>query len=122
MAKHVCNGAQLSCSFGSTPSTLTVDRFRRVSANGQPVATISDRAPDVNIPAFGTCTSPENPAVAVTGSAPCTPITPSPWTPGASRVTVGGIPALNDNSILMCQFGRISVTDPGQEFESIPSK
>jgi uncharacterized protein DUF4280 len=52
---------------------------------------------------------------------PCVPVTPAPWAPGAPTVLIGEIPALNNNSQLMCNWGGvIQITSPGQTTVEIP--
>jgi hypothetical protein len=70
-----------------------------------------------NIPTFGMCVAPANPAVAATPqhTAPCLPVL-QPWTPGSARVTINGVPALDDASECMCAWaGVVTVSSPGQE-------
>lgn len=113
MPQPVVAGAQLMCSFGVAPTTLVVPPQARVLVEGRPAANIMDHAPLVNIPTFGLCTSPANPAVAaataaamgVPTPAPCVPQTEAPWVPGAPTVLVGGMPALNNGSVCLCTFG-----------------
>ncbi|MGJ7506584.1 DUF4280 domain-containing protein [Variovorax sp. GT1P44] len=129
MAQHVCNGATLQCSFGVAPSSLVVLPVRRVNTSNQPAATIMDFQPMVNIPSFGMCMSPANPAVAAATAAalgvltpmPCIPMTVSPWVPGTPTVTLGQIPSLDNNCQLMCMWaGVINVVVPGQFTHNIP--
>jgi hypothetical protein len=117
MSTVVVNGAQMTCTFGMTPSALTV------APAGQLVARISDQAPNVNIAPFGMCTTLSNPQVASATSAaqgvltpqPCIPVTTAPWAPGSPTVSVGGTPALTSDSRCMCAWGgSISITTPGQ--------
>ena len=94
-----------------------------------PAATIMDNVPMKNIMPFGMCSSPANPAVASATAAalgvltpqPCVPATVAPWTPGSPTVLIGSIPALNDYSVLMCNWGGvITITNPGQTTVFIP--
>jgi hypothetical protein len=86
---QVVNGAQLMCSFGTSPSSLVV-LLNRTVADNQPEATIQDYIPMVNIMPFGMCMTPTNPQVAAATTAalgvltpqPCIPATSTPWTPG----------------------------------------
>jgi hypothetical protein len=119
----------LQCSMGAAPSSLVVTPANRVMTSSQPAATIMDNKPMVNVPSFGMCMSPANPAVAAATAAalgvltpmPCIPNTTTPWTPGAPTVLVAGQPALDDTSTLMCMWaGVISITAPGQMTEKIP--
>ena len=123
MANQVVSTAQLQCSFGAAPAVLSVLPTSMVTIEGQPAATIADIIPVANIPPFGMCTAPTNPAViAALGSpVPCVPVIPAPWTPGAPTVMIGGKPALNNSSKCMCTWaGVISITMPGATKTMVP--
>lgn len=129
MPLQVVNTAQLACSFGTTPSVLTVLPVNRVNAGNQPAATIMDHQPMVNINPFGMCVSPANPQViAATAAAlgvftpqPCLPMTLAPWVPGAVTVQIAGQPALDTISTCTCAWtGIVSVVAPGQPADFIP--
>ncbi len=114
MGKVVVSGAVLQCSMGASPGSLSVvPPGGRVSADQLPVATIMDFAPTTNVAPFGMCRTLSNPQVASATSAaqgvltpqPCVPVTTSPWTPGAAKVTIGGAPALTDSSTCTCMWG-----------------
>jgi hypothetical protein len=129
MAMQVCLGAMLKCSFGIAPSSLIVLPQNRVMAGPLPAANIIDNKHMVNILPFGMCQSLANPAVASATSAalgvltpmPCVPVTPAPWAVGTPTVLVGGVPALDDSSKLICMWGGvIEVTSPGQLTLQIP--
>ncbi|MDQ5838353.1 MAG: DUF4280 domain-containing protein [Acidobacteriota bacterium] len=128
MAIQVCMGAMLQCSFGAAPSSLVVLPSNRVLTQ-TPAATIMDYAPLVNIMPFGMCSSPANPTVAAATAAalgvltpmPCVPATAAPWIVGAPTVLIGGMPALDNNSKLMCNWGGvIQIVSPGQTKMMIP--
>lgn len=128
MAIQVCMGATLQCSFGAAPSSLVVLPSNRV-LTGTPAATIMDYAPLVNIMPFGMCSSPANPTVAAATAAalgvltpmPCVPATAAPWIVGAPTVLIGSMPALDNNSKLMCNWGGvIQIVNPGQTKMMIP--
>ena len=128
MAIQVCMGATLQCSFGAAPSSLVVLPSNR-TMTGTPAATIMDYAPLVNIMPFGMCSSPANPTVAAATAAalgvltpmPCIPATAAPWIVGAPTVLIGGMPALDNNSKLMCNWGGvIQIVSPGQTKMMIP--
>lgn len=128
MGCQVCMGATLQCSFGVAPSTLVVLPVNRV-LTPMPAANIMDNKPVVNVPPFGMCTSASNPTVAAATAAalgvltpmPCVPVTPAPWVPGSPTVLVGNMPALNQNSKLMCIWGGvISILNPGQAKVQLP--
>jgi hypothetical protein len=129
MGMQVCMGAMMQCSFGVAPSTLVVLPAKRVLAGGPPAAPIMVHAPIVNVPPFGMCQSLANPTVAAATAAalgvltpmPCVPATASPWIVGAPTVLIGNMPALNDSSKLMCNWGGvIQITSPGQTTDQIP--
>lgn len=129
MALHVNMGSMMQCSFGAAPSTLIVLPQNRVLTNSVPGANIMDNKPIVNIPPFGMCSSPSNPTVAAATTAalgvltpmPCVPVTPAPWAPGAPTVLLANMPALDNNSKLMCTWGGvIQITNPGQQTVTVP--
>lgn len=122
MGPCVCGGAQLMCSFGLAPGNMMVLPQKKV-LTGAPAATIMDNIPMTNILPFGMCTSMANPTVAAATAAalgvltpmPCIPATAAPWAPGSTSVLIGGVPALENMSKLMCSYGGvISVVNPGQ--------
>lgn len=126
---QVCMGAMLQCSFGVAPSSLVVLPVNRVMAGGVPAANIMDYVPMLNVMPFGMCQSPANPMVAAATAAamgvltpmPCIPVTAAPWTPGAPTVLIGNMPALDSNSMLMCNWGGvIKINSPGQFTVMIP--
>ena len=57
MGKLVTTGAQLQCSFGTTPCSLMVTDATRPKCGNMPMATVQDMAPGTNIPSFGMCQS-----------------------------------------------------------------
>ncbi len=129
MPRHVVEGAQLMCSFGTSPSRLMVPPKNRMWGSPQVAANIMDYVPMVNIQPFGMCMCPANPQVAAATAAalgvltpqPCIPCTASPWTPGAVTVNLAGAPLLNETSILMCTWGGvITVVEPGQQQKMVP--
>ena len=120
MANPVVQTALCTCAFGAAPAALLVTSQPTVTMCGMPAATLPDGAPLTNLPAFGMCSNPANPAVAaataaamgVPTPAPCVPATVS-WAPGCPTVQVCGRPLLNSTSTLMCAYGgaiRVSVT------------
>lgn len=122
MGQQVCAGAMLQCTFGVAPGTLMVLPINRVMT-GTPAANIMDNKPMVNIMPFGMCQSPANPMVAAATAAamgvltpmPCIPLTAAPWVPGEPQILIGNMPALNNSSKLMCNWGGvISINVPGQ--------
>jgi len=122
MGKLVCSGAMLKCSFGMAPGTLNVLPLNCV-VSGAPSANIMDNVPMMNIMPFGMCQSMANPMVAAATAAalgvltpmPCIPMTVAPWVPGSPTVQIANMPALNDGSKLLCNWGgSIEVSMPGQ--------
>jgi hypothetical protein len=127
MSKLVVNGAMLKCGEGLAPSTLTVLPTSLAAAGPLPAASVMDHQPMVNIPPFGMCKTQANPQVAAATAAamgtltpmPCMPLIPAPWSPGASKATIDGQPALTDDSKCQCAWtGSIEITDPGTSVES----
>lgn len=125
MPKLVVNGAQLKCSQGTSPCSLTVIPAV-ASGDEKPAATVNDYVPNLNIAPFGMCQTQANPQVAAaTASAqgvltpqPCMPVTTSPWSPGSSVVTIDGVKALTDDSKCNCTWtGSIEITDPGSTID-----
>lgn len=128
MGQFVCGGASLQCSFGMAPSVLMVLPANRV-VQSMPYANIMDNKPMVNIMPFGMCQSMANPTVASATAAafgvltpmPCVPVTAAPWAPGSPTVLVGNMPALNNSSKCMCNWGGvIQVVNPGQVTVQVP--
>lgn len=128
MGQQVVATAVLKCAFGAAPSALMVVPLAGVMA-GPPAATIMDNIPMLNILPFGMCEAPTNPEViAATAAAlgvltpmPCIPLTLAPWIPGSPTVLIGGIPALNNESICMCEWGgAINIEEPGQFTVMVP--
>ncbi|MGO4496060.1 DUF4280 domain-containing protein [Paenibacillus sp. 2RAB27] len=128
MGNIVCGGAMLQCTFGAAPSSLMVLPANMVMT-AMPIANIMDNKPMVNILPFGMCNSPSNPMVAAATAAafgvltpmPCIPVTAAPWAPGAPTVLVANMPALNNSSKCMCNWGGvISVGQPGQMTIQVP--
>lgn len=98
----VVDGATLTCTMGAAPSRLTATSFAR--AEGAALATIADHTA-ASFSTFGNCLS-------LCG--PCQPMTPVPWSPGATFLS-SFVPVLVAESRLPCvQGGLISIRDPGQ--------
>lgn len=128
MGQLVCGGASIQCSFGAAPGTLNVLPINGVMT-AMPIANIMDTKPMVNILPFGTCMSMANPIVASATAAalgvltpqPCIPVTAAPWIPGSPTVLVGNMPALNNSSKCMCNWGGvIQIMNPGQVTIQVP--
>jgi hypothetical protein len=125
----VTNGAVLQCTFGVAPCPLVVLPENRVTAGALPVATIMDNIPLLNVTSFAMCTSPTNPevialtaaALGVPTPAPCIPVLSTPWEPGVPTVSVAGLPVLDANCKLMCDWeGVIGVDTPAQVTVTVP--
>lgn len=121
MPVAVC-GADCKCSFGMTPTKLIILPKLPIFACMLPIGSIVDCLPIINIPTFGMCKSPTNPAViAATAAAfgtptpaPCVPVT-TPWIPTKPGVILPIGPALQSDNICMCSWaGVISISSPGQ--------
>jgi hypothetical protein len=110
----VTGGAMMKCTFGVAPSSLMVLPVNKVVVN-MPAANIMDNKPIVNVPPFGMCQSPSNPTViAATAAAlgvftpmPCLPLLPAPWIVGKPTILIGNMPALSDDSTLLCAWGGV---------------
>src|SRR3954465_451113 len=127
MPNAAVNGAQLKCSQGTAPASLTVLPANGTSGDEQAAATVNDFIPMTNIAPFGMCQTQANPQVAAATSAaqgvltpqPCIPVTTSPWSPGSNIVTIQGTKALRDDSKCNCTWtGSIEITDPGTTVET----
>ncbi len=129
MGFQVASGAMLQCTFGAAPGTLNVLPLNKVMVGGPPGANIMDNKPMVNIAPFAVCMSMANPTVAAATAAalgvltpmPCIPNTAAPWIVGVPTAMLGTGPALNDSSMLMCNWGGvIKVVVPGQFTTMVP--
>lgn len=99
------------CTCGSAPGNLQVTSNLTVSAQGQPIATVSDKAPMANIPVFGTCTMKPS----ISGFLPCVPA-PTAWSGFVASVNLPGGNPLLKTSMLQCGCGgMISFQDSGQK-------
>jgi len=126
MPPLVVLGAKIQCSMAIPPApvgSLIVLPVNMVAGGSVPAANIMDNKPFANIPPFPLCQAPANPTVIAATSAAlgvptpsaCVPVFPGPWTPGASKALVGGMPALHAGCTLMCAYGgTVSVGYAGQ--------
>ena len=113
---------------GTSQGDLDVLPFHRTYVEGKPAATADDHVPFLNIKDFEKCRSLLNPDTLAATIAnrkltprPCIPQTFSPWVMGAPTVLVGNSPALDNQSVLRCQYGGIiSLCDPAQQKVLIP--
>ena len=129
MPNQVSMGAMMTCTFGVAPSSLVVLPKNKVLAEGPPAANIMDHVPLVNIMPFGMCQSPANPTVAAATAAalgvltpmPCVPATSAPWVPGAPTVLIANMPALDNVSQCLCNWGgAIAFTNAGTVKTQVP--
>lgn len=115
-AMDVATTAQCTCTFGKTPAPLVATSSPTVLIENKFAATILDKNPMVNIPTFGMCSSPTNPAVITAGGAPvpCTPAIVAPWAPGRPNVLIANKPTLTNSCKCVCTLGGvISIVNPG---------
>lgn len=128
MGMQVTSGTTIQCSFGAAPGTLMVLPLNR-TLSGAPSANIMDHKPFMNVMPFGVCNCMANPMVAAATAAalgaltpmPCIPMTMAPWVPGAPTVLIANMPALQNSSKLMCQWGGvIQVVAPAQFTVMVP--
>lgn len=113
MAVQVSTGAQVQCSFGTIPAVFDASGIDVTATTSAGVITDVTAA---NIPTFGMCSAPTNPAVILASGnpVPCLPVL-MPWTPGAARVTINGVNALDDASQCTCSWaGIVTVSSAGQ--------
>jgi len=129
MPNQVSMGAMMTCTFGVAPSSLVVLPANKVLCEGPHAANIMDHIPMTNIMPFGMCNSLANPTVAAATAAalgvltpmPCVPATAAPWVPGAATVMIAKMPALDNVSKCMCNWGGvIGFTNAGTVKTMIP--
>lgn len=122
MSFLVTGNAILSCSFGMAPSVFQTTPINHVLVD-MPAANIVDNISMLNIQPFGMCSSMGNPlviantaaALGVLTPAPCIPMPVAPWIVGKPIILIGNMPALSDDSKLMCTWGGcISISFAGQ--------
>lgn len=112
MPNLVCTGATLQCSFGAMPATFAASGIQ--TSAGSPVGVVTD-VTTANVPPFGICTSPSNPAASSGSPPPCIPVLLAPWSPGSARVTISGVSALDDSCQCTCTWGGVvTVSAAGQ--------
>lgn len=124
MSYLVVDGATISCSGEISQGTCSMTVIGPlIKSDDSAQATIMDYVPFLNIASFGTCNLSSNPMVAAATAAAsgvhspqkCIPMTVSPWISGAATVMVNNLPALTDDSTLICTWGgTITVKDAGQ--------
>lgn len=122
--RYLAEGAQLRCTMGTSPGALSLlPRPVPLRAGGVHLATVQDTLPMANIPSFGMCQSPSNPQVASATAAamgvltpmPCVPSPAGPWSPGAAKAKLQGVPVATEGCTCHCAWaGSISVATAGQ--------
>lgn len=118
MPTQVVTGATLQCSLGASPATFSASGTK---VQATTTAGVVSDVGTANVPPFGLCSAPSNPAViAAQGSPqPCMPVL-SPWTPGSVTTKIGGVAALDDASQCQCSWGgKITVSDAGQKSKTV---
>jgi len=104
-ANPVVQTAIVRCSFGAAPCVVSVQSQPLVKMCGMNAATIMDN----KMLFFGICSSPSHPLFYAPAPAAC--LAPAqvvaPWAPGSPTVKICGLPAVNKNCKLMCNFGGI---------------
>lgn len=124
----ICGGSMLQCQFGAALTALNILPVNQVISS-TPLATIMDHKPMLHIQPFGLCSSPANPQVAAATAAalgvltpmPCLPVITAPWAPGSPTILIGGYPALNQNSKLICAWGgMIQIISPITQTIMVP--
>jgi hypothetical protein len=124
MGVIVAAGAKVLCPFGTMPATLNVTSQSTVLAQGKPMATIQDFAPNVNISGCGMCSSMANPQVAAATAAalgvltpqPCIPAVAGPWIVPQAVCLAGGKPVLTNEAKAICSYGgSLTIIDAGQK-------
>ncbi len=119
MAEAVVSNAMLKCMFGLGPGTLTILPTDQITVENQPIATMMDYIPMMNIGSFNMCNSPMNPQfIAATAAAmgtptpvPCIPVTIAPWVPPCiPPVLCANKPAIDKNSMCSCMWAPMGIT------------
>lgn len=111
----LCAGAQIKCSKGTAPGILKVLPNKKISLNGQPIATKTCNKPMINIIPFGTCQRENSP--------PCTPNILGMWNNLVKFFIAGGEEVPCEKSKCNCNFGgTISIVNAGQSFFGASSK
>ena len=127
MTKLVTVGAQLRCSQGAAPSSLSIPAPEGTAADENAAATVQHHQAMANIAPFGMCRSMSNPQVASASAAAqgvltpqrCVPHVTAPWSPGASGVTLNGAKALTSDSTCSCAWaGTIEIVAPGSAVDT----
>ncbi len=126
---YICNGAQMTCTFGMAPSALVVLPGRMVQLGEMTMANIMDFKPMVNVMPFGMCNTLSNPTVASATSAamgvltpmPCIPALTAPWQPGNPMMLVDNMPALTSQSMCVCTWGGVIRFTTDGQMPAIPN-
>lgn len=103
---YLVQGAALKCTNGSANSLLNLPLSHGVYCDNQPVLTMQDALPMVNILPFSIC--------AIT-KGPCVPSIIGQWIKPYTQTQINGIPVLTTDSFLVCSLGGlIKPNDSGQ--------
>ncbi|WP_143305848.1 DUF4280 domain-containing protein [Chitinophaga vietnamensis] len=109
MPHIVTETAQLRCDKGAAPASLKVTSQHYSCYDDKPIATEQDKAPEANIPSFGTCM--------ITRSR-CTPA-PLAWDSPAEKEEIDGMRVLLLCSTCKCAVGgTISIADKGHSCDA----
>lgn len=109
MAEKVTAGAKISCSFGSTQTTLQMPMKSGSTLKGQNQVTADATQVGENIVPFGTCAKSSPPV-------PCTPSFATPWLMTDPMVQINGQDVVDTGCILPCLYGGIvKFEDSGQK-------
>ncbi|NUQ72818.1 MAG: DUF4280 domain-containing protein [Polyangiaceae bacterium] len=122
MPQPLCTGTTLQCTMGAAPSVFVAQPLpgAPMILGAMPAGTIAQTLP-VNIPPFGMCQSPSNPAVASATAAamgvltpmPCVPMVITPWAPPSITTSHAMLPVATVASKCACAYGGvISATVP----------
>ncbi|BFH17763.1 DUF4280 domain-containing protein [Paenibacillus melissococcoides] len=123
---YVVAGAIVSCSYGTQPGRLKMLQSHGTYLKGKAQLNTGDFVPGINIPSFGNCFSPLNPAVQASNmvdiygvkKAPCVPVVTIPWANGKGDVLVDGKPALLSRCTHQCLYcGTIRIENDGQDLD-----
>lgn len=123
MGLAVVHGGICKCSFGAAPAPLKFLPINMAMMSNQPMATIMDKIPMLNVGPFGVCMSLANPMVAAATAAalgvltpmPCIPMLPAPWIPGQFKAMIKNKPLLDQGAKLVCAYGgMINILMPGE--------
>lgn len=125
---YIVRGAKMRCDHGSHARKINLPISHGTYYKDKPLMNEGDCAAQ-NISYFGVCKSPKNPSTEIiylvgedgktVEGKPCLPVIPDKWTPVKEDTQVEGLPALTQQSCLICEYkGCIRFETTGQEEES----